>query len=154
MLGYCLFDLPHDVVRIVQLCVSDAARGTKLARSLVDAVSTRHADRLGLVLKCRADWSADKMWPHLDFTAQTQVPGRSKEQHPLTVWWRSHGHADLFTLLDEQREGRAAAIDSNVYCDLHSAKARQGAKHTAILAPLIADDRLNLILLPSLESEI
>lgn len=154
VLGYCLFDLPRDVVRIVHLCVATEARHTNLARALVDAVSARHSDRLGLVLKCRADWPADKMWPKLDFAAQTQVPGRSKQQHPLTVWWRSHGHADLFTLLDEHRAGRAAAIDSNVYCDLHSAKSRQGAKHTAILAPLIANDELNIMLVPSLEAEI
>lgn len=154
VLGYCLFDLPRNVVRIVQLCVSSSARGGNLARELVEAVSARHADRLGLVLKCRADWPADKMWPKLGFTAQTQVPGRSKQQHPLTVWWRSNGHTDLFTLLAAQRVGRNAAVDSNVYSDLHSAKLRHGAKHTAVLADFIADDQLRLFLLPSLEEEI
>ena len=154
VVGYCLFDLPRDVVRIVHVCVSEAGRGTQLARALVDAVGDRHADRLGMVLKCRADWSADKMWPKLGFSAQAQVPGRSRQQLPLTVWWRSHGHSDLFTLLEEQRAGRAAAIDSNVYSDLHSTKPRQGAIHTSVLAPLIADGQLHLVLLPSLEAEI
>lgn len=154
LLGYCLFDLPRDVVRIVQVCVSDTARGTGLARSLIEAVSVRHSDRLGLVLKCRADWPADRMWPKLGFVPQTQVPGRSKEKHPLTVWWRSHGHADLFSLLDVARSGRLAAIDSNVYSDLHSSRPRQGATHTAVIAPLIAEDELNLVLTPSLASEI
>lgn len=155
VVGYCLFDLPRDVVRIVQVCIGAEARGTGLTRALVDAVSARHSGRLGLVLKCRSDWPADNMWPRLDFVAQTQVPGRSRERHPLTVWWRSHGHADLFTLLDEYKAAsRPAAIDSNVYCDLHSAKNRQGSKHTAVLAPLIADDELNITLLPSLEKEI
>lgn len=155
VVGYCLFDLPRDVVRIVQVCVSNAARQTGLTRALIDAVSARHSGRLGLVLKCRSDWPADKLWPKLDFVAQTQVPGRSKEKHPLTVWWRSHGHADLFTLLEEYKaSSRTAAVDSNVYCDLHSAKNRQGSKHTAVLAPLIADDGLNIMLLPSLEKEI
>ena len=155
VIGYCLFDLPREVVRLVQVCVSDAGRGTGLARALVDAVSARYPGRLGLVLKCRADWPADSMWPKLDFVAQTQVPGRSKKNHPLTVWWRSHGHADLFTLLEEHKAGsRSAAIDSNVYCDLHSARNRQGARHTAVLAPLISGQELNLILLPSLEREI
>jgi hypothetical protein len=155
VLGYCLFDLPREVVRIVQVCISAAARHSGLARTLLDAVSARYSGRLGLVLKCRADWPADKMWPKLDFVAQTQVLGRSKAKHPLTVWWRSHGHADLFTLLDEYKAAsRSAAIDSNVYCDLHSAKKRQGGKHTAVLAPLIADDELNIMLLPSLETEI
>lgn len=154
VLGYCLFDLPRDVVRIVHVCVSEAGRGAQLARALVDAVGDRHADRLGMLLKCRADWAADRMWPKLGFSAQAQVPGRSRQQLPLTVWWRSHGHADLFTLLDERRAGRPAAIDSNVYSDLHSTRVRHGATHTSVLAPLIADGQLHLVLLPSLEAEI
>lgn len=155
VLGYCLFDLPREIVRIVQVCISHEARRTGLAQRLVAAVSAEYSGRLGLALKCRADWPADSMWPRLNFVAQTQVPGRSKERHPLTVWWRSHGHADLFTLLDEYKaSSRPAAIDSNVYCDLHSVKNRQGSKHTAVLAPLIADNQLNIMLLPSLEKEI
>lgn len=155
VLGYCLFDLPRDVIRVVHVCIGDEARDRGVARALIDAVSARHAGRLGLVLKCRADWPADRIWPKLDFVAQTQVPGRSKERHPLTVWWRSHGHADLFTLLEEHKAAkRPAAIDSNVYSDLHSAKTRQGAKHTAALAPLIAAGELNIKLLPTLEAEI
>jgi hypothetical protein len=155
VLGYCLFDLPRDVVRIVHLCIADGSRGTQLARRLVEAVTARHSGRLGLVLKCRADWDADRMWPKLGFSAQTQVVGRSKQGHPLTVWWRSNGHADLFTLLDEFRAaGRAAAVDSNVYCDLHTGLNRSGKQDTSVLAPLIAGDQLNLVLLPTLESEI
>ncbi|GAB4002240.1 PIN domain-containing protein [Nocardioides ultimimeridianus] len=153
--GYCLFDLPRDIIRVVQLCISDDARQSGLARSLIDAVSTKHADRLGMVLKCRADWPADSLWPRLGFTAQTQVTGRSKQGHPLTVWWRSHGHDDLFTLLDRARsDRRAVALDSNVYSDLHSAKRRPGSQHSAVIAPLIADDKVNVVLLPTLQAEI
>lgn len=154
VLGYCLFDLPRDIVRIVQVCISEQARGAGLAKTLVDAVGARHPGRLGLVLKCRADWPADQMWPKLGFVPQTQVPGRSRERHLLTVWWRSHGHADLFSLLEETRAtGRAAAIDSNVYSDLHSGLHREGSRGTAVLAPLIAAGDLNLVLLPSLREE-
>lgn len=153
--GYCLFDLPRDVIRIVHLCIDNRARGKGLARALIDAVSARHADRLGMVLKCRADWPADKMWPALGFTAQTRVVGRSKQRLPLTVWWRSHGHEDLFTLLDRARaDQRAIAVDSNVYSDLHSVKKRAGAQHSALLAPLIADQKVNMVLLPTLQTEI
>ena len=155
VIGYCLFDLPRNVVRIVHVCVSEEARGNNLAETLVDAVAVRHAERLGLVLKCRADWPADKMWPKLGFIAQGQVPGRSMEQHPLTIWWRSLGHPDLFSLLEEDRSaGRSAAIDSNVYCDLHSATRRPGARQSAAIAPLVADGELNIVLLRSVDEEI
>lgn len=153
--GYCLFELPRDIVRIVHVCIGDDQRGRHLARTLVDAVGERHRDRLGLRLKCRPDWPADAMWPKLDFIAQGQVAGRSKGGHRLTIWWRSHGHADLFTLLDENRAaGRLAAIDSNVYCDLHSATPRRGANYSAVLAPLIADCDLNVAILRTVRSEI
>lgn len=155
--GYCLFDLPRDIVRIVHVCVRHDHRGHGLARLLVDAVSERHRDRLGLRLKCRPDWAADGMWRELGFVAQSQVIGRSKAGHQLTIWWRSHGHDDLFTLLEEQRAaGRPAAIDSNVYSDLHTTRRseRQGANQSAILAPLIAGLEINVVLLPSVAHEL
>ena len=61
----------------------------------------------------------------------------------------------LVPLLEEYKASkRPAAIDSNVYSDLHSTKMRQGSKHTAVLAPLIAAGELNIKLLPTLEKEI
>lgn len=64
------------------------------------------------------------MWPKLGFTPVAERTGRSQAGHPLTIWQRSHDHADLFTLPDERRQ--IAAIDCNVFKDLTSTRP-QGA---------------------------
>jgi hypothetical protein len=144
--AYCLYDLPREVVRIVHVCVDDAHMRNGLAATLIEAVSQRHAERLGLRLKCRSDWDADKVWPRLGFSPRAQVPGRSKNHLPLTIWWRSHGHTDLFSGLMDSSPARRVAIDSNVFSDLHSAKVRQGSNLTGALATLVAADEIRLVL--------
>ncbi|MGJ9422584.1 GNAT family N-acetyltransferase [Aeromicrobium sp. CF3.5] len=143
--GYCLYDLPGNYVRVTHVCVHADFRGQDVARTLVRAVSDTHQARYGMKLKCRADWPADKMWPHLGFIQRAQVPGRSKEGHLLTIWWRGHGHADLFSLLLEDNNGLRVAVDANVYCDLHSARRRGGAQHSVALAPLVADQQIKVV---------
>jgi GNAT superfamily N-acetyltransferase/predicted nucleic acid-binding protein len=114
--GYVLYDLPGDRVKIVHLCVASAARRRGVAGALIEAVSARHRDRRGLELKCRRDFPASKLWPTLGFRPVLDLPGRSAERHLLTVWQLPHEHADLFTFVDERRE--LAVIDNNVFQDL------------------------------------
>jgi GNAT superfamily N-acetyltransferase/predicted nucleic acid-binding protein len=152
--AYCLYDLPRDLIRLVHLCVDEQFRGNGLSRLLIDAVSRRHPDRLGIRLKCRPDWDADRMWPGLGFEPRAQVKGRSVAGHLLTIWWKSHGHADLMSLLIDESEGQRVAVDTNVFCDLHSAKTRLGAKDSSALAPLVADDEIRLVIAPSVLTEV
>src|SRR4051794_25745442 len=56
LLGYVLYDLPSDRVKIGQLCVAELARNLGIGRLLVTEVSRRHADRSGLELACRRDY--------------------------------------------------------------------------------------------------
>lgn len=119
-LGYILYDLPSDRVKIIHLCIDKAQRAGGLARGLVDAVSNRHADRRGLELACRRDFPADKMWEKLGFRPVAERPGRSRAGLPLTIWHRPHDHEDLFTIVDEPRE--LSAIDNNIFKDLTSSR--------------------------------
>ena len=73
----------------------DRRRG--IARLLVDELTYRYGDRRGITVRCRRDFEANKMWLHLGFVALGDRPGRSIEGHPLTTWWRDHGHPDLMT---------------------------------------------------------
>jgi GNAT superfamily N-acetyltransferase/predicted nucleic acid-binding protein len=116
LLGYVLYDLSANRVTIRHLCVDPAARSSGVARLLVDQLSSRHPDRLGVQLKCRRDFPADKFWPKVGFRPLGDVPGRSQQRLPLTVWLRDHGHPDLFTALSEERE--LAALDQVVLEDL------------------------------------
>lgn len=152
--AYCLFDLPGNFIRVVHLCVLESFRGSHLARNLIDAVSEAHRDRLGMRLKCRTDWPADTMWASLGFVPGIAVPGRSKEGHLLRVWWRSHGHPDLFSELIDEHPGVKVAVDSNVYSDLNSSTLRNGAHHSRALAPLIAGQEIRLVIPHSVVTEL
>lgn len=70
--GYARYSLPKQVVRLSHLCVGEDSRGRGIARDLVDAISERHSDRLGVALKCRPDYPANDLWPHLGFVAPGQ----------------------------------------------------------------------------------
>ncbi|HEY8082328.1 MAG TPA: GNAT family N-acetyltransferase [Solirubrobacterales bacterium] len=116
LLGYVLYDLPGDRVKIVHLCVAPIARGEGVARLLIDEVSDRHRDRLGIQLSCRRSFPAANLWPRLEFRPIGNRPGRSLEGHLLTVWFRDHGHPDLFSAVEEERD--LVAVDQMVFQDL------------------------------------
>ncbi|MFE1391141.1 GNAT family N-acetyltransferase [Streptomyces albogriseolus] len=151
--GYALYGLPGERVRLTHLCVDDDYRGRGVNAKLVDAISERHADRLGIMLKCRKNYGLEKMWTRLGFQMRTEVAGRSREREPLVVWWRSHDHPDLFTEI-ESSALVTAAMDCNIFADLHSALPRNGAQETqALVAPWLVD-LLKLVVLPQLVTEI
>lgn len=120
VVGYVLYDLPRDRVKLIHLCIADQHRGKGIARQLVDEVSARHRDRRGIELRCRRDYPANAAWPELGFVARQEAPGRSEAGHPLTHWFRDHGHPDLFTLEPgaDPDEPLAVALDHNIVIDL------------------------------------
>lgn len=120
VIGYALYDLPRDELRIVQLVVADAWRGHGVARELVDRIARDHSERRGIFLHCRNDFPADKLWPKLDFVPLGERPGRSFEGLPLTRWYRSFGQPDLFTLLHEDDRRPVAVLDACVFFDIVS----------------------------------
>jgi len=122
LVGYVLYDLPRDRVKVIHLCVAEAQRGAGIARALIDEMSSRHRDRRGIQLACRRDYPANAAWPHLGFVPRQERPGRSDAGLPLTIWFRDHGHRDLFTFAPETDSGDrlAVVLDHNVVIDLLS----------------------------------
>jgi GNAT superfamily N-acetyltransferase len=118
--GYAMYDLPRDEIRLGQLTVADNHRNKGIARSLVDQIQQRHGSRRGIFLHCRNDFPASKMWSKLDFDPRREKPGRSFDGKPLTYWWRSFGHPDLFTLLAAEDSRPLAVLDACVFFDLVS----------------------------------
>jgi GNAT superfamily N-acetyltransferase len=153
VLGYALYSLPRQVVRLTHLCVSESARGRGIARSLVDAISERHADRFGITLKCRNDYPANKLWPMLGFASQGEVRGRSRQRLPLTVWWRDHGHPNLFSATESIGLLRVA-VDVNVFLDLESRFERPGVLASRALAGDWLADQLELVVTGELMREL
>jgi predicted nucleic acid-binding protein len=136
VLGYILYDLPGERVKIVHLCVAQKARKLGVARAVIAEVSARHSDRRGLELACRRDFPADKMWPALGFRPVAERRGRSRSGKYFTIWQLAHEHDDLFTLSDERRE--LAAVDTNIFKDLASTRP-QGAQTRHLLEDWVAE---------------
>jgi predicted nucleic acid-binding protein/GNAT superfamily N-acetyltransferase len=136
ILGYVLYDLPGERVKIVHLCVAPHARKLGVARALIAEVSARHTDRRGLELACRRDFPADKIWPALGFRPVAERRGRSRSGKYLTIWLLPHEHDDLFSLRDEHRE--LAAVDTNIFKDLTSSRP-QGAQTRHLLEDWISE---------------
>lgn len=151
--GYALYGLPADRVRLTHLCVEPNERGKGVNKLLVDAISARHPDRLGILLKCRKDYGLERMWTRLGFRPRTEVDGRGSRREPLVVWWRDHGHPDLFSDL-EPTAVVAAAMDCNVFADLHSSHPRNGAHESKVLSAEWLANLLDLVVLPQLIAEI
>jgi GNAT superfamily N-acetyltransferase len=116
VVGYVLYDLPGDWVKVVHLCVDRSARGSGVARALIEELSARHPARIGIQLACRRSYPASTLWPRIGFRPVGDRTGRSHDGHRLTVWVLDHGHPNLLNLLDDDRE--TAAVDQNVFEDL------------------------------------
>lgn len=115
VVGYLLYDLPAASVTVRQLVVASQARGSGVARALVDELVGRYkASYRGIRLTCRRDFAANDVWHRLGFSPRAERPGRGGGDKVLTLWWRSFGQPDLFTLARESDERPVAAIDTNV----------------------------------------
>ena len=112
-----------------------------------------HADRFGITLKCRKDYPANDLWPRLGFAPQGEVRGRSRRRLPLTVWWRDHGHPNLFSAAESIGLLRVA-VDVNVFLDLESRSEREGAIGSRALAGDWLADQLELVVTGELMHEL
>lgn len=117
--GYALFDLPRAEIRLVHLAVAVSARGSGVARSLVEWIRAEHPSRQGIRVSCRRDYAANEMWPKLGFAPRAERSGRGHKDSILTTWWLDFGHPTLLThAFDPSASLPTAAIDMNVFLDL------------------------------------
>jgi GNAT superfamily N-acetyltransferase len=140
VVGYALYGLARRRVRLSHLCVDPLFRKQGIARLLVEWLSSRHADQLGISARCRHDYNLGKMWIRLGFTQIGERPGRSREGHIVVDWWRDHHHAHLFTA-DVETVLVRAAVDLNVLRDL----AEEGRSDSDESRALLADHLVGLL---------
>src|SRR3546814_11087761 len=64
-----------------------------------------------------SDWSSDvcssdlnDVWQRLGFSPRNERPGRGKGDRVLTLWWRSFGQPDLFSLAGDADDRPVAAL--------------------------------------------
>jgi GNAT superfamily N-acetyltransferase len=92
VVGYVMFATSRERVRIAQLVVSRDARGSGLARDLINAVARDRWHCYSMGLLCRQDFAAASLWPRLGFDAISTRRGRAGI---LVRWWRRLGGAGV-----------------------------------------------------------
>ncbi len=153
VIAYALYRLSGQYVKITHLCVSRKAQGRGLARQLIHAVSERHADQIGIILKCRNDFPANAMWPKLGFKKLGETPGRGKDHKPLSIWWLDHGYPDLFSTGDQTGPLRVM-IDLNVFADIESSYEREEYAESGVLVGDWLVDQIELAISTEAHREI
>jgi GNAT superfamily N-acetyltransferase/predicted transcriptional regulator len=154
VIGYALFGLPRQHVRLAHLCVAPARRGIGVPEALIEKLSAMHADRRGIKLSCRRNWPAYKRWPSLGFVPLSNRPGRSAKGHLLTTFWRDHGQPDLFSAFNDDLMRLVVAIDTNVFRDLHEPDRGPQAEQSRALAATWLEDEVELVLTTSIVGEL
>ena len=138
--GYLLYRTSSNKAVIVHLCVNPAIRKQGVARMLVDKLKAETKHLIGIGLHCRRDYDIKGMWPRLGFKAVHSKSGRGSKPSQLTYWWFSHGHADLFSIVDQVDESKQrVVIDACVFFDLHDSTDVESEESKALLAPWLQD---------------
>uniref|UniRef100_UPI002AD5486A GNAT family N-acetyltransferase n=1 Tax=Frankia sp. Cr1 TaxID=3073931 RepID=UPI002AD5486A len=152
--GYTLFRLPRNLITLTHVCVHPDFQRRGIAARLVEDVSARHRERLGVRAKCRDDYpNIKRVWHGLGFTAASATRGRGRDQAPMTIWWRDHGHPHLFTSLDEPPALRVA-IDINILMDLRAGSGQPRAERSHVLLSPELSGRIELVVSHGLERDL
>lgn len=152
VVGYALFYVGRQRVRLAHLCVDPAWRRAGVARQLVEWISERHRDWAGISVWCRRDYRLAEFWSRLGFQRMGERPGRGRAGHTLVAWWRDHGHPSLFSALREGVVVRAS-VDLNVVRDIAEGGRANREESLALLGDQLRD-QLELVRTPSLDIEI
>ncbi|WWR61232.1 GNAT family N-acetyltransferase [Saccharopolyspora sp. SCSIO 74807] len=153
IVGYALFQFPRNEVSLTHLCVHPENRRRGVAQLLVTEISRRHSDKLGVRAKCRDDYEMDDTWRSLGFTKRASTLGRGKDAAAMTVWWRDHGHPDLFTQYDELSP-LAVVADVNVLLDLFIRPEHPRAADSRMLLADHLVDRLEVVTTRGLDRDL
>jgi hypothetical protein len=122
IVGYCLYDLPRaGYIKLVHVCVSVTARGSRLGKRMVDAVISINPNAIGVLAYCRRDYRGlDRFWSSVGLTPRSERPGRAVKGSILSAWWRPLGALDL---IDDAALGSGqpvVVLDTNVVSDLYA----------------------------------
>ena len=156
VIGYLLFSVSRRkmLVSIVHLCVSENHRGKGVAELLFKELKRVTQDGyLGVRVRCRVDYPANKLWPKLEFVAVGEMSGRGKKETRLTIWKYEYSHQSLFSYASLQNENAKVkvVIDANVFYQLQSPDDPSSEESLPLLEPWLDVD---LCITPEMLNEI
>lgn len=124
VVGYVLYDIPRsNLIKLVHVCVGEAARGTGLAREMVDTAIQLHPRRSLITASCRSDYGIDGFWQSLGMHVASERPGRALSGSILMNWVKRinvEGGLDLLESASLESGLPIAVLDTNIIGDLFS----------------------------------
>lgn len=154
LLGYTVFSRRRRIgdVKLIHVCVAEGARRSGVAKAMVDQVSARHPDAIGITAYCRRDYGLSQVWERLGFRWMGDRPRESAKV--LAVWHRSHGHMTLFDSINQDGDDRlVVAVDTNVLSDIASPTTRAESSASAALMADWLDDEIDVVYTASVANE-
>lgn len=122
--AYLLYGIPrHNLVKLIHLCVDSNARGSGIAKSLVEQAISLHPSRSMLTATCRTDYGIDGFWQSLGLHAASERKGRALSGSILTNWVKRinlENGLDLLETASLESGLPLAALDTNIVGDLFS----------------------------------
>ncbi|MDI2099100.1 GNAT family N-acetyltransferase [Ruicaihuangia caeni] len=122
--GYVLYDIPRsNQIKLVHVCVGEAARGTGLARRMVESAIRLHPRRSLITASCRSDYGIDGFWQSLGMHAASERPGRALSGSILMNWVKRINvdrGLDLLESASLESGLPIAVLDTNIIGDLFS----------------------------------
>lgn len=122
VIAYLLYDIPrHNLIKLVHLCVDESARGSGIARALVDEAVRLHPRRSMVAAACRTDYGLDGFWRSLGMHVASEKSGRALNGSTLANWIKRVNVEDGLDLLETASlsSGRPLAVlDTNIVGDL------------------------------------
>ncbi|UWF78420.1 GNAT family N-acetyltransferase [Microbacterium neungamense] len=114
IVAYLLYDIPrHNLIKLVHLCVGADARGSGIAKSLVEEAISLHPSRSFLTAACRADYGIDGFWQSLGMHAAAAASPASAE---LSVSEQSRSReAHCFGRQRRDRDGRGRVFGGDAH---------------------------------------
>jgi predicted nucleic acid-binding protein len=139
IMGYLLYRTVKrgagwPIAVIVHLCVANNHRGRGVAKNLVESLRKMTSyNFLRVELKCRRDFEANKMWPHIGFTYDGDDIGRAGL--PLGRWYMAFRDLPLMALFRQKDLAKKflAVIDSNILFRLQDPVVATAPAHERIL---------------------
>lgn len=154
--GYLLYSISRQkmLVSIVHLCIQSSWRGKGISKLLFDELKKiTQQGYLGVRVRCRVDYPANKLWPKLGFLAMGEMDGRGKKGTRLTIWKFEYDQPSLFSYVLQQMESKKVkvVIDANVLFQLQAPEIPENEESLPLLEPWLDID---LYVTPEIYNEI
>ena len=156
MAGYLLYNISRKqmLVSVVHLCIASNWRGKGISKLLFEKLKNLTKDGyLRVRVRCRVDYSANKIWPKLGFIFVRDMDGRGKKGTKLAEWKFAYDHPSLFSYALHQKESKKVkvVIDANVLYQLQSPEIPENEESLPLLEPWLDID---LYVTPEIYNEI